>query len=174
MQIAGSAGTLVLAVLLTTGVFAIPAITKDRTCHNMFRDGRTSVRPQVNMRVSVGIDEWPKLTEIFERFAPAHGMSVTNSSSDRTDVRVLHLSLCTEQGTNIEVIDQRWASRDFASLFGGAPIIVYELRENSGWQRLAADLLLEIRAAFPEKLEFRGGDGRVIPTPPELENGRAR
>jgi hypothetical protein len=171
---AASVGTLALAVLLTTSVFAIPVITKDRTCHNMFRDGRTSVGSQANMYVSMGMDEWPKLTEIFDHFAPAHGMSIRNSSLNRADVRILALSLCTEQGTNINVIDQRWASRDFASLLGGTPITVYELRENSGWQKLAADLLVEIRAAFPEKLEFRGGDGRVIPTPAELENGRAR
>jgi hypothetical protein len=174
VRIGGSAGTLVLAVLLTTGVFAIHVIW-DRTCHNPFRDGRTLVRSQANMYVSVGMDEWPKLTEIFERFAPAHGMSTRNSSLNRSGVRVLSLSLCTERGTNIELHDQRWAHKDFASLYGwGAPIImVYELRESSGWQKLAADLLVEVGAAFPGKVQFRDGQGRrVIPTPPELGNGR--
>jgi hypothetical protein len=175
MHMGASAGTLILAVLLTTGVFAIPVITWDRTCHNMLRDGRTSVGSQANMYVSVGMDEWPKLTELFEQFAPAHGMSIRNSSRNQTSVRILALSLCTEQGTNIEVLDQRWAHKDFASLFGwGTPIRVYELRENSGWQKLAADLLADIGATFPGKVEFRDGMSRVIPTPPELENGRAR
>lgn len=175
MHIAASAGTFILAVLLTTGVFAIPIITKDRTCHNMGRDGRTFVRSQVNMFVSGGMDEWPKLTEIFERFAPVHGMAMRNSSLNRTGVRVLSLSLCTERGTNIELLDQRWAHKDFASLYGlGIPVSVYELRENSGWQELAADLLSEIEAAFPGKIEFRDGMSHVIPTPPELTHRRAR
>lgn len=120
-------------------------------------------------------DEWPKLTDIFERFAPAHGMSVRNSSLDRTGVRVLRLSLCTERGTNIELQDQRLAQDGFASVFGwGVPIAVHELREKSGWQELTADLLAEIEAAFPGKVEFRDGRGRVIPTSPELQNGRRR
>lgn len=55
LRVGASTGTLVLAVVVTTGVFAIPAITKDRTCHNMFRDGRTSVVPQVSMYVSAGM-----------------------------------------------------------------------------------------------------------------------
>lgn len=35
------------AAVLTCGVFILPVVVRDRSCHNLFRDGRTSVGPQV-------------------------------------------------------------------------------------------------------------------------------
>jgi hypothetical protein len=125
------------------------------------------------MYVMMGTEDWPKLTEVFEHFAEGHDMSMRNSSRDQAGVvRVLALSLCTEQGANIETADQRWASKNFESLYGwGTHIGVYELHENSGWQRLAGDLLAEVEAAWPGKVALRDGRGHVIPTPKELQNG---
>lgn len=170
----GPAAGLTVAVLLTSGVFAIPAITMDRTCHNMFRDGRTSVGPQVNMDLRIGMEEWPKLTEIFDHFAATHGLSLRNSSRDQPGVvRVLALSLCTDQGTNIEVIDQRWASKGFVPLIDGrgVPIAVYEQHENASWQPLTRDLLAQFESRWPGMIEFRDGQGHAIPMPKELQGG---
>jgi hypothetical protein len=172
-QISISVGTFAAGILLTSGVFAIPAITKDRTCHNMFRDGRTSVGPRASMHVSIGMEDWPQLTEIFERFGVAHGLSFRNSSREHPNVfRDLSLSLCTEQGTNITARDPRWANKNFESIYGwGTHVGVYELRENSGWQPFAADLLAEIEAAFPGSVKFRDGRSQMIATPEELLGG---
>src|SRR5262245_13068770 len=94
-----SIGALVVALLLAGGTFAIPDIAKDRTCHNVFRDGRTSINPQVNMYLEIEMDDWPKLARMFERFATTHGMSVRNASrDDLSALRVLSLSLCNERG----------------------------------------------------------------------------
>jgi hypothetical protein len=170
-RIATWAGGLAVAFLLTSGVFAIPAITKDRTCHNMISDGRSSVTTGVVMYVSIEMEDWPKLTEIFERFAAEHGMSMRNSSRGQGDfVRALALSLCREQGPNIWASDQRWASQNFASLFGwGTRVGVREVDGN--WQPLARDLLAEVEAAWPGKVAFRDRRSQVIPTPKELLSG---
>jgi hypothetical protein len=171
-QLSISAGTFALAVLLATGVFAIPDITKDRTCHNMFRDGRTSVGSQVSMNLAIGMEDWPKLTEIFERFGTAHGLSFKNSSQDRPNAfRDLELSLCTDQGADIVARDPRWASKNFESIYGrGTFIAVYELRGNSGWQHLAADFLADVEAVWPGKVVFRNGKGQIIPRPEGLRS----
>src|SRR6185436_11963569 len=47
------------AVILTTVVLAIPTITKDRSCHNMFRDGRRSVVPQLSIDLHIEAQDWP-------------------------------------------------------------------------------------------------------------------
>jgi hypothetical protein len=165
------AGGLAVAFLLTSGVFAISAITKDRTCHNMTSDGRSSVSTGVVMYVSIEMEDWPKLTKIFERFAAEHAMSMRNSSRERGDsVRALALSLCTDQGANIWASDQRWAHENFASLYGwGTHVGVREVHGN--WQQLAKELLAEVEAAWPRRVTFRDGKSRVIPTPKELLSG---
>jgi hypothetical protein len=161
-----------LAVMLAAGVFAIPAITRDRTCHNMFRNGGTSIVPQVRMDLQIEMADWPRLTELFERFATAHDLSFRNSSQDQPQAfRVLALDLCTEAGANININDQRWASKGFAPLVRGrgTTIYIYAVRENSGWQKLAHNLAADLQSEWPDKVRFLGGTSHVIPMPKELE-----
>ena len=141
-----------IALLLTGAVAAIPAITKDRTCHNMFRDGRrTGIASQANIQLDVGMEEWPKLIDIFKKFGATHNLSFRNTSKSHPGVaEMLYLSLCNEQGVNVSVIDQRWASRDYAPLVkGGIHLTVYELRAGSGWAQLAQGLLSELELTWP-------------------------
>jgi hypothetical protein len=160
-----------VAIALAALVVAIPSITKDRTCHNMLRDGRSSVRPQLNVDLQIAIEDWPKLIRQFEDFGKTHALSFRNSS--RTDpgvVHVLGLSLCNENGVNISAIDQRWAPRNFEPIVPGRGIGVgvYELRENSGWKERARELVAVLEAAWPGQVTFRDAGGRVVPKPADL------
>jgi hypothetical protein len=166
-------GIVTVAVLLGGLVLAVPILTKDRTCHNMFRDGRNSVHSQVNMELEIGLPEWPKLTRLIEDFGIEHALSFRNSSKidPGSVVQVLALSLCNERGANIHVLRQEWATATFKSSSlgrAGVPIGVYELRSDSGWEALAKSLVVELEGAWPEKVKFRDKDGRVVPMPEKL------
>jgi hypothetical protein len=158
-------------VLLVGAIVAIRSITKDRTCHNMFRDGRSSIGPKVNMDLKITVDEWSRLAEFFERFGATQGLSYRNANESRPNVfETLGLSLCSEQGINILAIDQRWEGRKSEPLGSdhSVAIGVYEATENSDWRRLAQDFIAELNTAWPGKVEFEDKDGRVIPMPEEL------
>ena len=96
-----SIGVAALAISLAGIVLAVPFIIKDRTCHNMFRDGRTSIDPVVDINLKIDIEDWSKLTTLVTRFALTHKLSIRNDSQDQAGVvRVLALSLCNDLGTN--------------------------------------------------------------------------
>jgi hypothetical protein len=146
-----------IALLLTGAVAAIPEIAKDRTCHNMFRDGRrTGIAPQAHIQLDVDLKEWPKLIQIFEKFGAAHNLLFRSSSQSKPGVvEMLYLSLCNEQGVNVRVSDQRWASRNYAPFGkGGTDLGVYELQANSGWERIAQGLVSELDSTWPGRVRF--------------------
>ena len=161
----------VIALLLTGGVAAIPAITKDRTCHNMFRDGRrTGVTPQARIGLEIDVEGWPKLIQTLQQFAAAHSLSFRNASKSHPEVvQALYLSLCNERGVNITVNDQRWASRSYNPFGGGGvPIGVYELQAGSGWEPLTRSLIGVLESSWPGSVRYRDGNGRVVPIPDHL------
>jgi hypothetical protein len=153
------------AVAASIAVVTLPAITKDRSCHNMFRDGRRSVAPKVAIDVDITMDDWPRLTTLLEEFGTSHGMSFRNSNDSKPDVKVLGLSACSEQGLVISADDLRWASRNYAPIMvgGGVPIGVFDLADGIGWQLLAQDLVAVLESEWRGKVRFRDGDGRFVP-----------
>jgi hypothetical protein len=164
-------GLALAAVALAALVFAIPAIRKDRTCHNMFRDGGSSISPQVNLDLALGFEDWPALTKRFEDFAAAHALSLRDSSRSQPGVvHVLGLSLCNDKGVNIAAHEQRWAAQNFEPLVAGSGISIsaYELRPDSGWKDHMRGLVAALKATWPGKVRFRDRDGRVVPMPDDL------
>jgi hypothetical protein len=161
-----------LAILLTGTALAIPNITMDRTCHNMFRDGRASVVSKVNVRLAIPVDDWPRLTRLFEEFGAANDLSFRNSNHDQPGtVRVLGLSLCSDDGLNIHAIEQHWErSGNSVPEKEGVFLGIYELREGSNWTHAARALLAELEARWPGKVQFKDGRGRIIPEPDELRD----
>jgi hypothetical protein len=167
-----TSGLAILAILLTGTALAIPSITKDRTCHNMFRDSRTSIGPKVNARLAIPPADWPQLTQVFEQFGRANELSFRNDSHDQSGtVRVLGLSLCNDQGLNIDAIEQYW-ERSGASVpeKDGVALGVYEVREGSNWPHAAHALFAELEAHWPGKVQFKDGRGQIIAAPDELRN----
>ena len=153
-----------VAVIASASIAAIPGITKDRSCHNMFRDGRRSVAPKIRIDLDADLEAWPSLTTLLEEFGPAHGMTFRNSTVSKPDVRVLGLSACNELGLVITADEQRWASRNFASLIAGQGVLigVFDLNDGSGWQSLASDLIAALESEWPGKVRFRDGSGRLV------------
>jgi hypothetical protein len=162
----------VLAILLTGTALAIPNITMDRTCHNMLRDGRTSVHSKVNVRLAIPVEDWPRLTRLFEEFGAANDLSFRNSNHDEPGtVRVLGLSLCNEHGLNIHALEQHWErSGNSVPEKDGVSLGIYELREGSNWTHAARALIAELDAHWPGKVQFKDGGGRIIPEPDELRD----
>lgn len=159
-----------LSLLLTAGALALPTITQDRTCHNMFRDGRTSVGPRVNIVLQISSDDWPRLTQLFRDFSAAHGLSFRDSSRMSPGVvQVLGLSLCNERGVNIVALEQIWHQTVSVPAKDGVTLGIYELHEGSGWQRLARDFIARLQSTWPQRLQFKDLSGHFIPMPQELQ-----
>jgi hypothetical protein len=95
------------AAIASIAVAAIPSIIMDRSCHNMFRDGRRSVSSQLNIDLAIAPSDWPKLAQLLEDFGAKHGMSYRNTSEERpATVKILGISVCSEEGLVIAVQEQ--------------------------------------------------------------------
>ena len=164
----------VVAIMLTGTALAIPNITMDRTCHNMHRDGRASVGSKVHMRLAIPVEEWPRLTRLFEEFGAENALSFRNRNHDQPGtVRILGLSLCNDHGLNIHALEQRWErSGNSVPEKDGVALGIYELREGSNWARAARALVAELEAQWPGKVQFKDGGGRIVPEPVELRDAR--
>jgi hypothetical protein len=160
-------GVPMLALLAAT----IPAITKDRSCHNLLRDGRASIGPVAVLDLQIDDYEWPALTDIVRRLATEHHLSLRDNSKVTPDVvRMLYLSACSDDGINIEISEQRWASNNYKNLSGdrGVSIVLYTQRDGSDWPRLANPLVERLEGRWSDKLRFRGPQGQIVSRPPEL------
>jgi len=152
------------AAVAALAVAAVPGMTKDRSCHNVFRDGRSSAGPSLNVDLDIPMDDWSTLTTLIEDFAASHGMSFQNAGIDKPEVKTLGLSACTEQGLVISANDQRWAAQNYAPILPGrgVPISVFDLSGGDAWQPLARDLAAAFDSQWPEKVRFIGRDGRAV------------
>jgi hypothetical protein len=157
------------ATIASVAVAAIPSVTMDRSCHNMFRDGRRSISASLNIDLDIAMVDWPAVTKVLEDFGVSHGMSFRDSSSNRPQVKVLGLSACTEQVV-ITAIDQRWDLRNYEPLVAGrgVPVGIYDLTDGNAWQLLARELVAKLDSQWPGKVRFRDGGGRLIPPPASL------
>src|SRR5262249_31694874 len=150
---ATSWGIASLAIVLASTVLALPAIVKDDSCHNLFRDGRTSVGPQIAADIHLNAEDCPKLARIFValRSAPALAFRGDQQIRDGTS-EWRDLNLCNEAGVNIDALDDsRFNQVDPDQRDAGIELTVYELKAGSGWDPLARDLLQKIDAAWPGK-----------------------
>jgi hypothetical protein len=102
-----------IVVALVAGVLAIPVATRDRSCHNVLRDGRKSIGPQVSIDLKISDTDWALLKEVFETFAARNHLSFRDDSEVRPDIlRTLYLSVCND-GVTIDTAEQRWASQGY-------------------------------------------------------------
>jgi len=161
-----------IIVALVAGVLAIPAIIKDRSCHNVLRDGRRSIGPQVSMDLGISETDWPHLKDVFSAFAATNNLSFRDDSEVRPEiVRTLYLSVCNS-GVTISTAEQRWASQGYEAPIKGRGIAigVYETHAGSGWERLARQLVDRLEELWPRKVRFRGNRGEPIPMPKALSS----
>lgn len=160
-----------VAITASAAIFALPSLTADRSCHNMFRDGRRSVSSKVNIDLDITMGEWSRLARVLEEFGTSRGMSFRNSSESRPGVvEILGLTACIEEGVAISVHEQLWNSQTQTVLRGdrGVAISFYDLRDGASWQPLAKELVAALDSEWLGKVRFRNGGGRFVAGPPAL------
>jgi hypothetical protein len=153
-----------VALLLTCTILILPSLVRDNSCHNLFRDGRTSVGPQISADLKLPTEDWPTLRQILVDFGAAHSLSFRNDEMIRHgNITWRDLNLCNEAGVNIDALDRPWLTQINSSLADrGINFSVYALKPSSDWKPLARDLLSRIDSRWPQKTKFRGPDGKVM------------
>lgn len=162
------AGLALIALASTSAHATLGAKNKDMTCHNMSRDGRTSITPKLSMGLDIPIEEWGNLANVFDEFSTAHSLSLQKSGTVYPEtVRAISLSLCSEAGFNIQAIDQRWAHKNYAPMIEGRGLLIgiYETREGSPWQDFGEKFVNALEAKWPDKLKFVGTGEPETPRP---------
>lgn len=155
---------------VSIGIIMIPTITKDRSCHNVLRDGRSHIGSQLNIDLQVTDEDWSALTQSLQGFAADHGLAFRNDSEVRPGVvRTLYLSLCNS-GVTVATAEQRWAANGYKNLAKGrgVGIAFYQVQENADWQSLARGIVAVLNQQWPGQVQFRGKRGQVVPMPDEI------
>ncbi|WP_448043182.1 hypothetical protein [Bradyrhizobium liaoningense] len=152
------------AALLTCGVFILPVVVRDRSCHNLVRDSRTSLRPQVHANLKVPPEDWTKLEQTFAEFGQAQALSTRRDLHIRDgNIMWRSVSLCNDAGVSISVGDEPWVARIHpARADEGMTLSIYSLKPSWDWKPLAHLLLGEIEKIWPEKTTFRGPSGQIL------------
>lgn len=153
------------AVVLLVGLLLLSPLTRDRSCHNVLRDGRTGASPMMVIDLSLSLEEWHDLKRFFQRFGGVNGLDYRGSIDDSGGaVSVLSLSLCTEPDFTIGVNEQYWHHRGGGIIPGrGLSIAIFSLDESFEWKPIAESLILEMRETWSTRVRFRDGNGRLIP-----------
>lgn len=154
-----------LAILLTGAVFGLPHFVRDTSCHNLFRDGRTSIGPQLGADMNLTTDDWTRLRQIFIEFGRANGLAFRGDEQIR-DGRLMWrtLGLCNEAGVTIVVTDKPWLTDIHSPLANrGMELDIFELKQGSNWQPLAHDLLDKLEVRWSGRLTYHGPRGSAIP-----------
>ena len=151
-----------LAIAASWTVFALPKLTADRSCHNVFRDGRGSIGPVLFFTVELKGGEWPRFRDTAEHFASAEEWAVDESNDkDKAFSDSRFVSVCVEPGTKI-----MFSGAD-ASNPTRAEVSVFQPQGGNSWQAPAGRLLASIEAAFPGQLR-RDWTGTEMQTPSAL------
>lgn len=151
-------GLVIAALLVIGGIVASPALTKDRSCHNKFREVRMIGPAVVRIDLSILTDEWPRLIQFFQEFGTTNQLSFRNSSRNEFGARrVIMVSLCNEAGANIEARQDAWAA--------GVGISVYQVRPDIDSKTLGRDLAINLERQWPGAVQFLDARGRIISAP---------
>ena len=149
-------GGISLAIAASWTIFALPGLTMDRSCHNLFRDGRRSIMSALFFTVELEAGEWPRFQDTAERFASAEGWDIAASNDeDKAFSDRRFVNACVEPGTQ--------------SLFDGADVprptsvlvFVYQPQGGDSWRGPAERLLASIESGFPGRLRRNLGDTEV-------------
>lgn len=159
---------LVAAVACTVVMASLPLIAKDRSCHNITRDGQPVVSPRFSAVLAIGPDDWQDLEGVLQAFAAEEYWSLRPQiDPPGTPSRQFRATVCTEPDTMI-LLMQHLLPPDVAKRLGdpgGLSITVYQPKGVEGWQGPTARLLGRLAERWPGSLSFRGEGGRPAPTP---------
>ncbi len=152
------------AAVLTCGVFILPVVVRDRSCHNLFRDGRTSVGPQVYANLKVPAEDWRTLERTFADFGHTHALSIRGDEQLRNGRSTWRtLDLCNEAGISINLLNEPWLAEVHSPRADeGMTLSIYSLKPDVDWKPLARHFLSEIEKIWPAKTTFRGASGQIL------------
>lgn len=157
-----------LALLVVAAAFIIPQATKDRSCHNTMRDGRTSIGPVARFNLNVGHEEWEAVAAEVHWVARQGGWSILSEVRPYDDFKWFQMSLCREPGTNILIIGHdEWKEVSFS---------VFQPQGGTSWREPFTELYLHIQRGWPGKIGFTGDEGEKISPPrwlPQTSEERA-
>ena len=152
-------GTLVLSA----GALLAPTITKDRSCHNLFLDGRDSIGPEATITLDITEDEWLDLTEVMSTFSAENELSFRNSNGQSINIP-LDVSFCSDAGFKFQ------ATSMTSSVIPDSETVrvaIYLSKEQAPWQIHARDLITELDRRWPQKVIFNGPAGSTLTIPDE-------
>jgi hypothetical protein len=149
-------------------VAADPWAMVDRSCHNPARDGRNSIGPEVIAGLRLESNEWPALADAFEGFAQSARWSFRDSM--RSDPPILRLSVCSEEGTQIQTMEMG-APRSDSLRDIGVLIFTYQPQGGVTWEAQTQRLIETIEERWPGRLIFIDRYSGEIPPPDFLTRG---
>jgi hypothetical protein len=160
----GSWGIVSAAVVSACAMILLPTFIRDNSCHNLFRDGRTSVVPQISADINQPAEDWPALRQIFVSFGQNHSLSFRSDEQIRRGALMWRdLNLCNEAGVNIDAVDRPWLAQINSPLADrGIQFAIYEQEPSADWKTLARDLIGQIDTTWPQRTTFRGPDGKPM------------
>jgi hypothetical protein len=163
---------LTLAVATVAGIFLIPSLTMDRTCHNSLRDGRTSMETEIGIDLRVGISEWGEFAAILEDYGRSVGWSVRKDIQQEAGViHSLYVSICDEAGTNISVIEMIFPDSPAGDVSKeNLGIAVYQPQGGDSWKAPTKNLVGRLSKRWPGRIWFSGGGGEEVPAPEWLKS----
>ena len=125
------------------------------------------------MDLQIVDNDWPVLVELLRTFAARRDLSLRDDSKVTPNVmRALYLSVCNEEGVNINIAEQRWAHNNYENMLKGrgVSINVYAQQSDTNWLPVAGLLIDDLDTRWPGKLQFRDSRGQVVPKPQRFSN----
>ncbi len=141
-------------------LWQLPDYFEIRSCHNLFRNGRTQINPVATLNVNLPEKDWPRLRGVFAQIADHHRMSFWDDSSGSPGADIMMLSLCNEEGTNVEVNEQRWAN--LVESYSGVYIMLYRMAPDARFSGIARDFMQSLAANWPGKISIQSSEGKLV------------
>ena len=148
-----------VVVVLAIGVMVmLPVATKDRSCHNLFRDrplygsGPNSARSKVNLSFPALTQEWNDVARLLVAFGKERNLEILDMTEQDQHSKQLYVSLCNESGTAISILDRVYFFGPPMEARSEQSVNVYGMRPDSDWKQQAAALEGFLRARYGEKL----------------------
>ncbi|MBC8038729.1 MAG: hypothetical protein H7X89_16110 [Rhizobiales bacterium] len=157
---------LTLAIAAIFGIFSIPSVTLDRTCHNPLRDGRTFIESEIGINLRVGMSEWKDVAAILEDFGRSIGWSVRNDIRNVPGmIYSLYGSVCEDAGTEIMMNEMFFPGDPITAIGDRLAISVYQPQGGESWKDPTKKLVERLSKRWPGRVWFSGGQGEEIPPP---------
>ncbi len=152
------------AVAVVATILSWSFATRDQSCHNPMRDGRSSISAMLVVNVDLPVSDWGSVSEEARRFASSHQLELRDEGAYYDHPESHDLSLCSDAGMNISVSD--WRAEGRGSIGDQqATFTIMEPARALDWRPFARDLVLQLRAKWPGRVRIITGEDPSAPPP---------